>query len=141
MFGCPEDDWETGFINLSLPVEGTGHFHWKSNFADVLFLDKNNTDIIGENDELHMLGPYSSNAVQLNFCTREDAYSDQSYSFHGNMCTFKVGTKCSVGMCCQFTQLYWFEFHISQNHILYKIKLKIMYKTEAIMCTRNVNHV
>jgi hypothetical protein len=82
---------------------------------------------------LHILGPYSSNVVQLNFCTREDAYSDQSYSFHGNMCTFKVGTKCSVGMCCQF--------HISQNNILYKINLKIMYKTEAIMCTRNVNHV
>ena len=79
-----------------------GAFLLESNFADVLFLDKNNTDIIGENDELHILGPYSSNAVQLNFCTREDVYSDQGYSFHGNICTFKVGTACSVGMCYKF---------------------------------------
>jgi hypothetical protein len=61
MFGCPEEGWKIGYMNLSLPAEGSGHFYWKSNFADVLFLDKNNTDIIGENDELHILGPYSSN--------------------------------------------------------------------------------
>jgi hypothetical protein len=102
MFGCPEEGWKIGYMNLSLPAEGLGHFYWKSNFADVLFLDKNNTDIIGENDELHILGPYSSNVVQLNFCTREDVYSDQGYSFHGNICTFKVGNACSVGMCYTF---------------------------------------
>jgi glycosyltransferase involved in cell wall biosynthesis len=51
---------------------------------------------------LHILGPYSSNVVQLNFCTREDVYSDQGYSFHGNICTFKVGNACSVGMCYTF---------------------------------------
>jgi hypothetical protein len=102
MFGCPEEGWKIGYMNLSLPAEGSGHFYWKSNFADVLFLDKNNTDIIGENDELHILGPYSSNVVQLNFCTREHVYSDQGYSFHGNICTFKVGNACSVGMCYKF---------------------------------------
>jgi hypothetical protein len=29
MFGCPEEDWKIGYINLSLPAEGSGHFYWK----------------------------------------------------------------------------------------------------------------
>jgi hypothetical protein len=37
MFGCPEEGWKIGYMNLSLPAEGSGHFYWKSNFADVLF--------------------------------------------------------------------------------------------------------
>jgi hypothetical protein len=58
--------------------------------------DAEQIEVDGENKEMHIFGHYSNATLLLNFCTRNDVISENS--FQGNLCTFKVDTECGLGM-------------------------------------------
>ncbi|XP_033745629.1 uncharacterized protein LOC117331143 [Pecten maximus] len=87
-FGCPEEDrfgWKGGYINLTLP-------------------DSYRSQLWNDDDEItlepHIMGPFHTHTMQLNFCLRQTFSlsndTDEKWP-PGEYCLYKVGNMCPSG--------------------------------------------
>ncbi|XP_069101259.1 uncharacterized protein [Argopecten irradians] len=83
-FGCPETDrfgWTHGYVNLTLPITSTAQI-W--NDGDVLTI------------EPHLMGPFHTHVMMLNFCSRQTTVFDTDNRSWpgGNYCIYQTGDRC-----------------------------------------------
>ncbi|KAL5014485.1 hypothetical protein ScPMuIL_008755, partial [Solemya velum] len=86
IYGCPEEDshgWNLMYINLSLP-EGTKERHrWN---------DDNIYTV-----EPHLLGPYYTHTVQMNFCVKDKEQNKTGAWSSGQYCIYRAEYSCPAG--------------------------------------------
>ncbi|OWF42800.1 G-protein coupled receptor GRL101 [Mizuhopecten yessoensis] len=84
-FGCPEEDrfgWSGGYVNLTLQ-ESSRRQLW-NDLDDVTF-------------EPHIMGPFHTHAMQLNFCLKQNVSRENDIEDSwppGEYCLYKVGDRC-----------------------------------------------
>ncbi|VDI65084.1 Hypothetical predicted protein [Mytilus galloprovincialis] len=87
MFGCPEDvdyGWMSGYVNMTLLPKSRNMF-WN--------------DLDWFTFEPHILGPYTQQAIQINFCIMNStttATADNPWPA-GNYCIYKASDICPIG--------------------------------------------
>ena len=96
IYGCPEGDWDTRYINLTLPVS-SNDMYWESNGTDYIVGDGNKVFHIPHSKDLYILGPYSKRSVQLNFCVQDGDDSSRLQAAQGNFCMYDIGKGCAKG--------------------------------------------
>ena len=89
MFGCPENElhgWATGYANLTIDTNSSNMI-WNDDDPDSF--------------EPHILGPYTKQSVQLNFCIKKNSSRLEKSSATtwpgGNYCIYKAGNACPEG--------------------------------------------
>ncbi|XP_069142289.1 uncharacterized protein [Argopecten irradians] len=84
-FGCPEEDrfgWKPGHINLTLPRTSRAQI-WN--------------DLLDYTLEPHIMGPFHTHIMQMNFCLRKNLSQSSSTDENwppGEYCLYKVGDTC-----------------------------------------------
>ncbi|VDI03839.1 Hypothetical predicted protein [Mytilus galloprovincialis] len=99
MYGCPEDDWEMRYINLTLPIS-SNDMYWES--SGTFYIIKTDLYVFNRSHlkDLHILGPYSKRSFQLNFCVRDGNDSSGLQTALGNFCLYDIEKGCSNGKGC-----------------------------------------
>ncbi|CAG2192076.1 unnamed protein product [Mytilus edulis] len=98
MYGCPGDDWEMRYINMTLPIS-SDDMYWESSgtFYFIRFSDTEYEDTHSHWKDLHILGPYSKRSFQLNFCVRDGTDFSGLQTAQGNYCLYDIGKGCANG--------------------------------------------
>ncbi|XP_071131860.1 uncharacterized protein [Mytilus edulis] len=96
MYGCPEGDWDTRYINLTLPVS-SNDMYWESSGTDYMVGSGNKVFHIPHSKDLYILGPYSKRSVQLNFCVQDGNDPSRLQEAQGNFCIYDIGKGCAKG--------------------------------------------
>ncbi|CAC5409404.1 unnamed protein product [Mytilus coruscus] len=96
MYGCPEDDWEMRYINLTLPIS-SNDMYWES--SGTFYSLRYYGDVFNYSHlkDLHILGPYSKRSFQLNFCVKDSNDSSGLQTAQGNFCLYDIGKGCANG--------------------------------------------
>ncbi|VDI03838.1 relaxin family peptide receptor 2 [Mytilus galloprovincialis] len=97
MYGCPEGDWDTRYINLTLPLSSNDVFYWESSGTDYMEGYGNKIFHIRHSKDLYILGPYSKRSVQLNFCVQDGNDPSRLQEAQGNFCMYDIGKGCAKG--------------------------------------------
>ncbi|CAC5370001.1 unnamed protein product [Mytilus coruscus] len=96
MYGCPEDDWEMRYINLTLPIL-SNDMYWESSGTFYFIRYDGHVFAYSHWKDLHILGPYSKRSFQLNFCVRDGNDSSGIQTAQGNFCMYDIGKGCANG--------------------------------------------